>query len=371
MRATLVRNAVVASAAAVVAAACSDRAPTQPEVPRGPDATTTEALAARGLQWPFVQRAPKGPPVLVGAGDIAACDPRYQDEATAALLDGIDGTVMAVGDDAYPAGSPADFRCYDASWGRHKKRTRPAAGNHEYLTPGALGYFAYFKKSSNPPFGYYSYDLGSWHVVVLNSTPQVYLCWAPEVNEVGADPAELPAQFPVIPPPDDVGPAAGRLCAGDLAQQGWLIADLSAHQDALCTVAYFHHPRFSSGQHGNHYQMQKIWDILYAFGADVVVSGHDHLYERFAPQNSEAGADPNHGIRQFTVGTGGAPLYGFADIQPNSERRDNTTHGVLKLGLNAGSYTWEFVPVAGGAFSDAGSGTCHGAPGPLPPTLPF
>jgi calcineurin-like phosphoesterase family protein len=357
MRAELVRITVAATATVLTAAACGEP-PTKPEFASKIHADQATPDAVR-LKWPFVQSSPKGPAVLVGAGDIAACDPRYQDEATALLLDGIDGTVMAVGDEAYPIGSPADFDCYDASWGRHKKRTRPAAGNHEYFTPGAIGYFTYFKKSSNPPLGYYSYNLGSWHVVVLNSTPQVYLCWAPELEEASGDDDVIPPQFqPGIAPPLEPGPAAGRLCLGDAAQQAWLAADLFAHRNYDCTVAYFHHPRFSSGQHGNHYQMQKIWDILYAFGADVVVSGHDHLYERFAPQDPD-GNPVEAGIRQFTVGTGGAPLYVFRETQPNSEAQNNTTHGVIKLTLGNGSYNWEFVPAVSGAFTDSGTGACH------------
>jgi hypothetical protein len=359
MRADLVRTTAVA--AAMLAAVACGEPPTQPE----PGSAISARDAAR-LKSPFVQPSPEGPVVLVGAGDIAACDTRYQDEATALLLDGIAGTVMAAGDEAYPSGSTKDFECYDASWGRHKDRTRPAPGNHEYITPGALGYFTYFEESSNPPLGYYSYNLGSWHVIVLNSTPQVYMCYPPEVHEAeeeitwvpewGDPPPPLPAG---VTPDRKTGPTIGRACAGDLVQQAWLAADLFAHRDYRCTIAYFHHPRFSSGEHGNHYQMQKVWDLLYTFDADVVVSGHDHLYERFGQQDPEGKRDPKRGIRQFTVGTGGAPLYPFEEIQPHTQRRNNTTHGVLKLTLGDGAYGWQFVPVAGGTFTDFGTGACH------------
>ncbi|HZO19154.1 MAG TPA: metallophosphoesterase [Gemmatimonadaceae bacterium] len=291
--------------------------------------------------------APAGPPVLVGAGDIARC---YQPEnptaitpasltaaeATASLLDRIPGTVIAVGDNAYELGSPSDYLlCYHPTWGRHKARTRPAAGNHEYLTPGAAGYFGYFFPDGSAPGGYYSYDLGGWHVIVLNSTPQWASC-----------------------PPPKTSPADGRTCVGDVAQRLWLIADLQSHP-ARCTVAYFHHPRYSSGRHGSQFEMQQLWDILYAHGVDVVVSAHDHLYERFAPQDPEGNADNQRGIRQFTVGTGGAELYEFRTILPNSEARDNSTHGVLALALGDGRYGWSFFPTAGGTFRDYGTGTCH------------
>lgn len=361
------RRALAACAAcavlALAAAGCGDRrspvAPDEPEVLGGDLAAWLGRLPRN--PW----RASDGPPVLVGAGDIARC---YEPDnptritppgataaaATARLLDRIPGTVMAVGDNAYELGSPVDYAlCYHPTWGRHRSRTRPAAGNHEYLTPGAAGYFAYFGLRAAPPLGYYSYDLGSWHVVVLNSTPQVYACWPPEIEE------GRPPDFPSPPPaPDEPGPAAGRACAGDVAQQAWLAADLATHP-ARCTIAYFHHPRFSSGLHGNHYQMQRIWDILYANGADVVVSAHDHDYERFAPQDPDGDADPARGIREFVVGTGGAELRGFGEIQPNSEARSDDTYGVLALALDEGRYGWAFVPVPGGAFRDEGAGECH------------
>jgi hypothetical protein len=265
------------------------------------------------------QNPQPGEAVLVGAGDIAECL-LPGDELTAGLLDKIPGTVFAAGDTAYPAGSPVDFaKCYEPSWGRHKARTRPAVGNHEYITPGAAGYFAYFgDQAGTVGLGYYSYDLGGWHVVVINSMLE------------HIDP---------------------------IAQEAWLASDLAAHSNQ-CTLAYWHHPRFSSGRHGNHPQMQGIWEVLYLHDADVVVSGHDHLYERFAPQTPAGAADPERGIRQFTVGTGGAGLYEFRTVQPNSEVRNNTAFGVLKMILKPDRYSWEFIAVPG-IVLDSGQGACH------------
>jgi Calcineurin-like phosphoesterase len=262
--------------------------------------------------------------VLVGAGDVASCT-STGDEATAELLDTLPGTVFVAGDVAYEAGTDAQFTdCYHPSWGRHKARTRPAAGNHEYGTPGASGYFKYFGAAAgDPQKGYYSYDLGAWHIIVINSN----------CARVGG-------------------------CKAGSPQEQWLRADLAAHP-ATCLLAYWHHPLFSSGQHGNFVSMQPIWQALYEAGADVVVSGHDHDYERFAPQDPTGAADPVRGIRQFVVGTGGKNHYGFSTIMPNSEVHNSDTFGVLKLTLHATSYDWQFIPVAGKTFTDAGSGVCH------------
>lgn len=259
-------------------------------------------------------------PVLVGAGDIATC-PSTGDEATADLIDDIDGTVFTVGDNVYPDGTDADFEnCYEPSWGRHKPRTFPGPGNHEYHTPGASGYFDYFGAAAGDPAeGYYSYNVGAWHVVVLNSN-------------VAVEPG--------------------------FAQQEWLRADLASNTTS-CTVAYWHHPLFSSGLHGNQNSMKPIWDALYAANVDVVVNGHDHDYERFALQDPSGEADPARGIREFVVGTGGGGLRPFETIQPNSEVRNADTHGVLKLTLNPTSYDWEFIPVTGETFTDSGSDSCN------------
>lgn len=266
-------------------------------------------------------------PVFVGAGDISNCS-HNNDEATAKLLDGISGTVFTLGDNVYPDGTASQFAdCYGPTWGRHKNRTRPSPGNHDYHTSGASGYYNYFGSvAGDPGKGYYSYNLGAWHIISLNS---------------------------------EVDYAAGS------AQEKWLRADLAAN-NAACTLAYWHHPRFSSGNHGNSNRGQAFWNALYEYGADVVLNGHDHTYERFAPQSPSARSEPNRGIREFVVGTGGAGLYPFPSIQPNSEVRNNATFGVLKLTLHATSYDWQFVPVAGQTFTDSGTGNCVSATGTNP-----
>jgi alkaline phosphatase len=363
-----VRNRLYISAAALTLA-CVGTPDGSPTAPRATDAPPAPSLASSSdalLDWlkgylasPNAP-APGDPAVLAGAGDIARCYPgagvreyRFPGPSnpasqTARLLDAMPGaTVMAVGDNAYEFGSPFDYlACYHFTWGRFWNRTRPAAGNHEYLTPGAAGYFAYFGRRSAPPLGYYSYDIGSWHAIVLNSTTQVYACRPPEADE-----APLPG-FPVLP--------ATTPCAGDLAQQAWLAEDLRTHPSE-CTIVYFHHPRFSSGQHGNHVQMQPVWDTLYAHGVDVVVDGHDHLYERFAPQTPNGDLDEQFGIRQFTVGTGGADFYAVREKQPNSDVIITDVHGVIALALGQGGYGWVFEGTDG-VIRDSGSGACHASP---------
>jgi len=266
------------------------------------------------------------PVVLVGAGDIANCDINGGSGAvaTAALLDKISGTVFTVGDHAYPSGAMKQFKdCYDASWGRHKARTRPAPGNHDYLTDKAKAYFEYFGDSAGPDQrGYYSYTLGSWHIVSLNSS--------------------IPADQ-------------------KSAQIQWLRQDLTDNR-ATCTLAYWHIPVFSSGPHGRDQResahMLEAWRVLYEFRADVVINGHDHDYERFAPQDTKGKADPQRGVREFVVGTGGGGLYEFKQIRPNSEVRANRSYGVLKLTLGATDYTWEFMSAAGEPFRDSGTAAC-------------
>jgi hypothetical protein len=271
--------------------------------------------------------AVKSDPVLVGAGDIASCDDLAGAEATAKLIDNIPGTVFAAGDLAYPDGSDEQFaKCYGPTWGRFKDRTRPAAGNHEYHSDGASGYARYFGAAAgDPKKAYYSYDLGAWHIIVLNS----------ECGQVGGCDAASP-------------------------QGQWLRQDLTQHSVA-CTLAYFHKPLFSSGaKHGNDPEMKPLWQTLYAANADVVINGHDHDYERFAPQDPDGNADSKRGIREFVVGSGGKNSHrSFDKPRPNSEVRDAETFGVLKLTLHSSSYDWEFVPQAGKTFHDSGSGTCH------------
>jgi acid phosphatase type 7 len=301
---------VLALATALIAGAC------------GRDAV---APAPAGLDG--AQKA-KHTAILAGAGDIADCA-STGDEQTAALLDGIGGTVFTAGDNAYENGTLAEFlACYHPSWGRHRARTRPAIGNHEYNS-GAAGYFAYFAERAGPPgLGYYSYDLGQWHVVVLNSNFEY---------------SEYAEFFTDIDP---------------LLQKTWLDHDLDA-SPAACTLVYFHHPRFSSGQHGSQPQMQDIWEILYEHGVEVVVAGHDHDYERFAPMDASGAADPLTGIRQFVVGIGGKSLRDFATVEPNSEVRYNSSFGVIKFVLQPTRYHWEVLAAPGGEVVDAGKGGCH------------
>ena len=234
------------------------------------------------------------------------------------------GIVIVAGDVAYPNGSTQDFaKCYDPSWGQFKARTRPAPGNHEYYTKGAAPYFAYFgTRAGKAGRGWYSYDAGTWHVVVLNS----------ECAAVGG-------------------------CGVGSPQEVWLRKDLAAHPVA-CTVAYWHVPLFSSGPHGSDPRTKPLWQALYDAGAELVINGHDHDYERFAPMAPSGTLDVAHGIREIVVGTGGAPLYPFVRRTKNSEVK-GVAYGVVKLTLRPGAYSWEFLPVAGASFRDAGSGTCH------------
>ncbi len=289
-------------------------------------ATVVAALAIVAVLDFYASRSARAAgAVMVGAGDIAKCSTEA-DEATAKLLDNIPGTVFTVGDNAYPSGTASEFKnCYGPSWGRHKSRTRPALGNHEYETAGASGYFGYFGAAAgDPDRGYYSYDRGEWHVVALNSN----------CGEVGG-------------------------CWADSPQGRWLRNDLANHP-AECTLAYFHHPLFSSGSdHGDQQIARPLWNALYAADADVVIGAHDHSYERFAPQGPDGARNKERGIRQFVVGTGGGTQRGFGKIRPNSQARNASTPGVLKLTLKPGSYGWEFVPVAGETFTDSGTKGCH------------
>ena len=272
------------------------------------------------------RQAREGSAVMVGAGDIAKCL-SSADNATAQLLDDIPGTVFTTGDNVYPSGSAWRFAfCYGSSWGRHKARTRPAPGNHEYLnSQDASDYFEYFGSAAGPPSrGYYSFDKSAWHVVALDSNCE-------QVRGGGG------ASSPMV---------------------GWLERDLAAHRTE-CTLAYFHHPLFSSGEHGDQPQVRPIWEALYAADADVVVSAHDHSYERFAPQRPDGTRDGSRGIREFVVGTGGGEHYPFATIEPNSQVRNASTYGVLKITLSPRSYAWEFVPVEGESFTDSGHDRCH------------
>lgn len=268
--------------------------------------------------------------ILLAAGDIASCG-GGGDEATAALLDDLPGTIVALGDTVYQDGTAAEYRdCYGPSWGRHLGRTRPIPGNHEYRTPGAAAYFDQFGPAAgDPATGYYSFDVGSWHVIALNT----------QCGEVGG-------------------------CEEGSPQERWLRTDLAASKH-LCTVALMHTPRFSSGGHGDALWLVPFWRALYEAGVEIVLSGDDHDYERFAPQDPAGALDATWGIRQFVVGTGGIGLNPLGPPKENSEIGTDSTHGLLELTLHADSVEWRFVPVAGAPFTDSGSGRCHAARTPV------
>jgi hypothetical protein len=278
----------------------------------------------------FAIQVVSGYHVLVGAGDISECTNDHDGE-TARVLDQTFGTVVTLGDNVYPDGTLTEFQtCYGPSWGRHKARTRPSPGNHDFDTSNAAGYFGYFGAAAGPaPNGYYSFEAGAWHVVVLNS---------------------------------ECGHVAGG-CARSSPQGQWLAADLAAHPN-LCTLAIMHRPRFGSSGTGDEISMLDFWQLLYEAGADVVLAGHQHNYERFDPQSPTGQADPARGIREFVVGTGGAGLGTPGLPHPNSVVQSGSSYGVLKLTLYASSYDWQFLPVAGSSFTDSGSASCVNA-GPV------
>jgi hypothetical protein len=263
--------------------------------------------------------------ILIGAGDVGQCGgkPASETEAakTAALIEQIAGTVFVAGDLVYPYGEEAGFRsCYDPTWGRFKARTLPVPGNHDYAAYRAAPYYAYWGRAAGEPGkGYYSVEVGNWRVIALNS-----------MIEAGAG----------------------------SEQERWLRAELTAHP-THCTLAFWHHPLISSGLMGNNPKMRDIFQALYEGGVDVVINGHDHVYERFAPQDAQGRADSERGIRVFIVGTGGASLQGFSTVRANSEVRQADVFGVIKLTLRVDAYTWEFIPIEGQTFRDSGEGKCH------------
>jgi 3',5'-cyclic AMP phosphodiesterase CpdA len=283
-----------------------------------PDPDSSVSPAAAGS----VSSEPAEPAVMIGAGDIAGCE-SDGDRLTAEILDTIPGTIFTTGDHAYPTGTFQQFRdCYDRAWGRHKARTRPSPGNHDYMTPGARPYYNYFGAAAGQSGrGYYSYSLGSWHIIVLNS----------EIQTRRGSP-----------------------------QERWLRAELAANTNR-CVLAYWHRPLFSSVREERRYRTDilPLWTALYDAGADVVLNGHDHVYERFARQDPAGKVDEERGIRQFIVGTGGRSLYPFGDPAANSEARTNETYGLLKLTLHEDRYDWEFVTPPGAPFSDSGTTNCH------------
>ena len=311
----------VALACLLTLVACAgpggSESPVSSEPAASTTATSTDAEAPRSSPTTSADTTA----TLIAAGDIAACD-EEADSATAALVESLEGTVATLGDNVYPAGSdPTYAECYDPVWGTFLDRTRPAIGNHDMQDDAGAAYLRYFgDRAGRPGEAWYSYELGDWHVVVLDSNCEVVAC----------------------------GPGS--------PQHDWLLADLAA-SDSRCTLAYWHHPRFSSGPHGDYPPVAPLWDALEAADADLLLVGHDHLYERFAPQAPDATPDPS-GIRQITVGTGGKALYAAQRVAPNSEAIIDDAFGVLELTLHADAYDWRFLTVDG-TTADSGSGDCH------------
>jgi hypothetical protein len=267
------------------------------------------------------------PEFLLAVADIASCD-NDNDEATAAIADAQPGEIVILGDLAYPNGTATDFtNCYDPTWGRHKDRTHPSPGNHEYNTPNAGAYYSYFGSAAGDPAeGYYSFDLGDWHIIAINSNCAF----------IGG-------------------------CHAGSEQEQWLREDLAA-TSSDCILAFWHHPRFSSSDvHGDQQSMEPIWQALYDARADVVLSGHDHDYERFAKQDPDGTPDAEGGIREFVVGTGGRSLYPVTNPGPNSEAHADDTYGILKMTLYKNAYDWEFLPIEGSAYTDSGTAACSSA----------
>lgn len=306
-------------------AACAE--PASPSASTSPSAAASSTpLATRTAPPAATQSAaptqtPTPEPVLIAAGDIASCD-LEGDAATAALIEDLEGTVLALGDLAYPAGSDATYRdCYGPTWGAFLDRTNPAIGNHDLQADGGAAYHRYFgERAGTAGEGWYSFDIGDWHVVVLNSNCELIAC----------------------------GPGS--------PQHDWLTADL-ADSSAPCTLAAMHHPRFSSGPHGDYTPVAPLWDALDAADADLLLVGHDHIYERFAPQDG-SGAAAADGLRQITAGTGGYTLYAAERVAPNSELIIDDALGVLVLSLHPDSYDWSFIGVDG-AELDSGSADCR------------
>jgi acid phosphatase type 7 len=307
---------------AAVASSTPTGAAGTPSPRQGTPTPTGSATASASASGASPSPSAAADPTLVGAGDIAACG-LDTDTATAKLIDAMPGAVFTAGDNAYPDGTPDQFKnCYAPTWGQFLDRTRPAAGNHDWQTRDLAGYLGYFGAEAAPDGkSWYAYDLGTWHIVVLDS---------------------------------DCGSVGG--CGADSVQGHWLSANLAA-SSARCTLAIWHHPRFSSGEHGNDEEVAPFWRTLYDAGADVVINGHDHDYERFAPQDPDAHADGARGIREFVVGTGGAALRTFPSTVANSELRA-IAHGVIRLVLHPSSYDWSFTSTTGDVL-DSGSSACH------------
>ena len=315
-----IHTALAAVGLVFVFSVCRDSEP--------PSAPQVQELPPSPIVAPQLElAATTGPEILVGASDIAVCGSNNNDEATAKLLDVIPGTVFTAGDAAYSNGTATEYTtCFEPTWGRHKARIQPVPGDRDYNTTDAAGYFGYFGAAAgDPATGYYSYDRGDWHIVVLNT----------KLSTSVGSPQEL-----------------------------WLKNDLQTTTKA-CVAAISHLPRYSSSTSSPRSSLKPIWDVLYKAGAEIFISGGYRNYERFAPMRTDNTIDPEYGIRQFVVGTGGGGTNSFGTRMVGSEVQGYNNFGVLKLTLDAASYGWEFVPVAGKTFTDAGTGTCHGPPPPV------
>jgi acid phosphatase type 7 len=312
--------ALGAGCAALASSACGGAAPTPlPSVAPPPSAE------------------PPRLPTLAAAGDIV-CAPASRDPCrhleTLAVVEGLaPDLVLPLGDNQYESGSVSEYSTmYNLSWGRMRSISRPVAGNHEYQDdPTAQGYFDFFNGpgavtgiAGERDRGYYSFNFGDWHFIALNSN-----CAALRGG-----------------------------CGVNSPQERWLREDLQQFR-SVCTLAYAHHPRFSSGINGSSANLTPLWTALYEYGVDVFVAGHDHHYERFAPQRPDGTSDPEHGIREFVVGTGGRSITPFRTILPNSEVQDTTSFGVLAMRLGPSGYQWKFMAAAGMPLADSGTGTCH------------
>ena len=272
---------------------------------------------------PVANTTPQTGLTLLAAGDIATCQNEF-DEATAKILDQYPGSlILTLGDNVYDSGKISEYlNCYEPTWGRHRDRTYPSIGNHDYGTAGGDDYFSYFERSKP---SYYSFNRGNWHFIALDSNCSITAC------AVGSE------------------------------QEVWLKNDLNKITDDKCVLAYMHHPRISSGKHGNDDEVQPLWDALYQERVDIVLSGHDHTYERFSPLAPDGTVDSARGLRYFVAGTGGKDLYEFEQIKTGSVARNNTEHGVIKFELKTDSFSWKFLHVEGGTFTDSGSAKCYQA----------
>ncbi len=286
--------------------------------------STKTPVPSTPLPLPPTHTQTPTPAILAGAGDIAICG-QDGDDQTADLLDDIPGVIFTAGDNSNEQGTMEQYQeCFDPSWGRHLWRIRPAAGNHDYETADAADYYSYFGDTAGKSGeGYYSYEMGDWHIIVLNSN-----CLSI----------------------DGCGPSSPQIA--------WLKEDLERHPNP-CTLAYWHHPRWSSGYYGDSDWLDTFWQVLYEHGVELIINGHDHFYERLAPQNPDGDIDRKQGIRQIIAGTGGVGNDGFYELAQHIEVHNNEDFGVLKLSLFPGRYEWEFLPVEADGFTDSGSDICH------------